>query len=182
MFYDRSYNNLQAHCIIPLNLNKSLAHCLWPQWAALQNTNCSFIQPLLYSIWIAALDTVQIYYNHLSSVLLRKTQSCNALILSVCDLSLFSQIAEQLMTLAYENGINLFDTAEVYAAGKWVPLLISHHSLLLSSPPSYEEISKVLSSFLATILSLDLIGLKCLKKPTFSLLLSQNLLKVFNTL
>uniref|UniRef100_A0A671MA27 Voltage-gated potassium channel subunit beta-2-like n=1 Tax=Sinocyclocheilus anshuiensis TaxID=1608454 RepID=A0A671MA27_9TELE len=26
-------------------------------------------------------------------------------------------IAEQLMTLAYENGINLFDTAEVYAAG-----------------------------------------------------------------
>lgn len=29
-------------------------------------------------------------------------------------------MAEQLMTLAYENGINLFDTAEVYAAGKWV--------------------------------------------------------------
>ncbi|TSU50009.1 Voltage-gated potassium channel subunit beta-2 [Bagarius yarrelli] len=28
------------------------------------------------------------------------------------------QMAEQLMTLAYENGINLFDTAEVYAAGK----------------------------------------------------------------
>uniref|UniRef100_A0A673LGF3 Voltage-gated potassium channel subunit beta-1 n=1 Tax=Sinocyclocheilus rhinocerous TaxID=307959 RepID=A0A673LGF3_9TELE len=31
------------------------------------------------------------------------------------SLSVFSQIAEQLMTLAYENGINLFDTAEVYA-------------------------------------------------------------------
>uniref|UniRef100_A0A8B9FPZ1 Voltage-gated potassium channel subunit beta-2 n=2 Tax=Euteleostomi TaxID=117571 RepID=A0A8B9FPZ1_9PSIT len=31
------------------------------------------------------------------------------------------QMAEQLMTLAYDNGINLFDTAEVYAAGKWVP-------------------------------------------------------------
>lgn len=30
------------------------------------------------------------------------------------------QIAEQLMTLAYDNGINLFDTAEVYAAGKYV--------------------------------------------------------------
>uniref|UniRef100_A0A3Q2Q2L8 Voltage-gated potassium channel subunit beta-2 n=1 Tax=Fundulus heteroclitus TaxID=8078 RepID=A0A3Q2Q2L8_FUNHE len=31
---------------------------------------------------------------------------------------LFSQqMAEQLMTLAYENGINLFDTAEVYAVG-----------------------------------------------------------------
>uniref|UniRef100_A0A8B9FPR5 Voltage-gated potassium channel subunit beta-2 n=1 Tax=Amazona collaria TaxID=241587 RepID=A0A8B9FPR5_9PSIT len=28
------------------------------------------------------------------------------------------QMAEQLMTLAYDNGINLFDTAEVYAAGK----------------------------------------------------------------
>lgn len=36
-----------------------------------------------------------------------------------------SQIAEQLMTLAYENGINLFDTAEVYAAGKWVLSLSS---------------------------------------------------------
>lgn len=31
------------------------------------------------------------------------------------------QMAEQLMTLAYDNGINLFDTAEVYAAGKYVP-------------------------------------------------------------
>uniref|UniRef100_F7E6Q1 Voltage-gated potassium channel subunit beta-2 n=1 Tax=Callithrix jacchus TaxID=9483 RepID=F7E6Q1_CALJA len=29
------------------------------------------------------------------------------------------QMAEQLMTLAYDNGINLFDTAEVYAAGKY---------------------------------------------------------------
>lgn len=32
--------------------------------------------------------------------------------------TLLSQMAEQLMTLAYDNGINLFDTAEVYAAGK----------------------------------------------------------------
>lgn len=30
------------------------------------------------------------------------------------------QMAEHLMTLAYDNGINLFDTAEVYAAGKYV--------------------------------------------------------------
>uniref|UniRef100_A0A8C9H5F2 Voltage-gated potassium channel subunit beta-2 n=1 Tax=Piliocolobus tephrosceles TaxID=591936 RepID=A0A8C9H5F2_9PRIM len=30
------------------------------------------------------------------------------------------EMAEQLMTLAYDNGINLFDTAEVYAAGKYV--------------------------------------------------------------
>uniref|UniRef100_A0A8C4GNP6 Voltage-gated potassium channel subunit beta-1 n=1 Tax=Dicentrarchus labrax TaxID=13489 RepID=A0A8C4GNP6_DICLA len=28
------------------------------------------------------------------------------------------EVAEELMTLAYENGINLFDTAEVYSAGK----------------------------------------------------------------
>uniref|UniRef100_A0A8C4EU34 Voltage-gated potassium channel subunit beta-1 n=1 Tax=Dicentrarchus labrax TaxID=13489 RepID=A0A8C4EU34_DICLA len=28
------------------------------------------------------------------------------------------KVAEELMTLAYENGINLFDTAEVYSAGK----------------------------------------------------------------
>lgn len=32
-------------------------------------------------------------------------------------------MAEQLMTLAYDNGINLFDTAEVYAAGKYVSFL-----------------------------------------------------------
>ncbi|XP_018412541.1 PREDICTED: voltage-gated potassium channel subunit beta-1 isoform X4 [Nanorana parkeri] len=28
------------------------------------------------------------------------------------------EVAEQLMTIAYEHGVNLFDTAEVYAAGK----------------------------------------------------------------
>lgn len=43
---------------------------------------------------------------------------------SHCSLPVLSQqMAEQLMTLAYENGINLFDTAEVYAAGKWVDLV-----------------------------------------------------------
>uniref|UniRef100_A0A3B4C928 Voltage-gated potassium channel subunit beta-1 n=1 Tax=Pygocentrus nattereri TaxID=42514 RepID=A0A3B4C928_PYGNA len=36
-----------------------------------------------------------------------------------------SGMAEQLMTLAYENGINLFDTAEVYAAGKRSSLVIT---------------------------------------------------------
>lgn len=30
----------------------------------------------------------------------------------------FPKVAEQLMTIAYESGVNLFDTAEVYAAGK----------------------------------------------------------------
>uniref|UniRef100_A0A8D3BFP1 Potassium voltage-gated channel subfamily A regulatory beta subunit 1a n=1 Tax=Scophthalmus maximus TaxID=52904 RepID=A0A8D3BFP1_SCOMX len=29
-------------------------------------------------------------------------------------------VAEQLMTIAYESGVNLFDTAEVYAGGRWV--------------------------------------------------------------
>lgn len=28
------------------------------------------------------------------------------------------QVAEQLMTIAYESGVNLFDTAEVYAGGR----------------------------------------------------------------
>ena len=27
-------------------------------------------------------------------------------------------VAEELVTIAYDSGINLFDTAEVYAAGK----------------------------------------------------------------
>lgn len=31
---------------------------------------------------------------------------------------LLLKVAEDLMTIAYENGINLFDTAEVYNAGK----------------------------------------------------------------
>uniref|UniRef100_A0A8C6XXL5 Voltage-gated potassium channel subunit beta-2 n=1 Tax=Naja naja TaxID=35670 RepID=A0A8C6XXL5_NAJNA len=35
------------------------------------------------------------------------------------------EVAEQLMTLAYDNGINLFDTAEVYAAGKRSSLVIT---------------------------------------------------------
>lgn len=41
--------------------------------------------------------------------------------LATSALALSFQMAEHLMTLAYDNGINLFDTAEVYAAGKYVP-------------------------------------------------------------
>ena len=29
-------------------------------------------------------------------------------------------MAEELVTMAYESGVNVFDTAEVYAAGKYV--------------------------------------------------------------
>uniref|UniRef100_A0A8C1BD51 Potassium voltage-gated channel subfamily A regulatory beta subunit 1 n=1 Tax=Cyprinus carpio carpio TaxID=630221 RepID=A0A8C1BD51_CYPCA len=36
----------------------------------------------------------------------------------VCVCVCVFQVAEQLMTIAYESGVNLFDTAEVYAAGK----------------------------------------------------------------
>lgn len=44
---------------------------------------------------------------------------CDACVTSLTsDLCVFSQVAEQLMTMAYESGVNLFDTAEVYAAGK----------------------------------------------------------------
>ncbi|CAL8303451.1 unnamed protein product [Gadus morhua 'NCC'] len=32
------------------------------------------------------------------------------------------ETAENLMTIAYENGVNLFDTAEVYASGSYQPL------------------------------------------------------------
>uniref|UniRef100_A0A8C6VGR8 NADP-dependent oxidoreductase domain-containing protein n=1 Tax=Naja naja TaxID=35670 RepID=A0A8C6VGR8_NAJNA len=32
---------------------------------------------------------------------------------------MFQSVAEHLMTIAYESGVNLFDTAEVYAAGKY---------------------------------------------------------------
>ena len=28
------------------------------------------------------------------------------------------QVAEEMVTLAYENGVNVFDTAEVYAGGQ----------------------------------------------------------------
>lgn len=42
-------------------------------------------------------------------------------VLPMTALALSFQMAEHLMTLAYDNGINLFDTAEVYAAGKYVP-------------------------------------------------------------
>ncbi|XP_077171855.1 voltage-gated potassium channel subunit beta-3 isoform X2 [Paroedura picta] len=33
------------------------------------------------------------------------------------------EMAENVLTVAYENGVNLFDTAEVYASGKYVRLL-----------------------------------------------------------
>lgn len=48
-------------------------------------------------------------------------------ILNVCVLL---QMAEHLVTTAYENGVNLFDTAEVYASGRQVTLsLFSSFSL-----------------------------------------------------
>lgn len=34
------------------------------------------------------------------------------------NFSFLWQVAEQLMTIAYESGVNLFDTAEVYSGGK----------------------------------------------------------------
>ena len=33
------------------------------------------------------------------------------------------EMAEEMVTMAYESGINVFDTAEVYAAGKYVTFL-----------------------------------------------------------
>lgn len=37
---------------------------------------------------------------------------------TLSSLILLLKVAEDLVTLAYENGINLFDTAEVYNVGK----------------------------------------------------------------
>lgn len=48
----------------------------------------------------------------------RSAHACRLSATPFTDPALSSQMAEQLMTLAYDNGINLFDTAEVYAAGK----------------------------------------------------------------
>uniref|UniRef100_A0A667XMB6 Voltage-gated potassium channel subunit beta-1 n=1 Tax=Myripristis murdjan TaxID=586833 RepID=A0A667XMB6_9TELE len=39
--------------------------------------------------------------------------------------SCLCQVAEQLMTIAYESGVNLFDTAEVYSGGKRSSLVIT---------------------------------------------------------
>ena len=44
---------------------------------------------------------------------------CLCLCVCVCVCVLTScQVAEQLMSIAYDSGVNLFDTAEVYAGGK----------------------------------------------------------------
>lgn len=42
----------------------------------------------------------------------------------------FPQMAENLMSIAYENGVNLFDTAEVYASGRWDVSLSFKHCFL----------------------------------------------------
>uniref|UniRef100_A0A669C1G6 Voltage-gated potassium channel subunit beta-1 n=1 Tax=Oreochromis niloticus TaxID=8128 RepID=A0A669C1G6_ORENI len=41
------------------------------------------------------------------------------------NFSCLCQVAEQLMTIAYESGVNLFDTAEVYSGGKRSSLVIT---------------------------------------------------------
>lgn len=43
------------------------------------------------------------------------------------------QVAEDVMTVAYDSGINLFDTAEVYSAGKWVPAHVPRSVHILDS-------------------------------------------------
>uniref|UniRef100_A0A8C7VJ06 NADP-dependent oxidoreductase domain-containing protein n=1 Tax=Oncorhynchus mykiss TaxID=8022 RepID=A0A8C7VJ06_ONCMY len=53
--------------------------------------------------------------------------------LGYLSLSLSPQMAENLMTIAYEAGVNLFDTAEVYASGRSALYTILHCSLLRSS-------------------------------------------------
>lgn len=74
--------------------------------------------------------SVQLSVSHTSelSALLIDIWVCDSDIVCVCGVCVL-QVAEQLMTIAYENGVNLFDTAEVYSAGKWVwPLTYSKMS------------------------------------------------------
>ena len=47
-----------------------------------------------------------------------------------CGFVFCLQVAEEMVTLAYESGINVFDTAEVYAAGKYVDWL--HSAIYIS--------------------------------------------------
>ena len=47
----------------------------------------------------------------------RSSVCCHGDVLSLCVCDCH-QVAEQLMTIAYESGVNLFDTAEVYAGGR----------------------------------------------------------------
>uniref|UniRef100_A0A8C0XQ83 NADP-dependent oxidoreductase domain-containing protein n=1 Tax=Castor canadensis TaxID=51338 RepID=A0A8C0XQ83_CASCN len=54
----------------------------------------------------------------------------------LADLCVPLQVAERLMTIAYESGVNLFDTAEVYAAGNYyfsVCLICRRSSLVITT-------------------------------------------------
>lgn len=53
----------------------------------------------------------------INTLFLYKWCLCNPLMTSIV-FTIFHQVAEEILTLAYESGINFFDTAEVYAAGK----------------------------------------------------------------
>lgn len=57
-------------------------------------------------IWVLFIDAYH--------AALRSMRRTFLLLLCVC----VCQVAEQLMTIAYESGVNLFDTAEVYSGGK----------------------------------------------------------------
>uniref|UniRef100_A0A672RQ23 Voltage-gated potassium channel subunit beta-1 n=1 Tax=Sinocyclocheilus grahami TaxID=75366 RepID=A0A672RQ23_SINGR len=73
------------------------------------------------------------------------------------------EVAEQLMTIAYENGVNLFDTAEVYSAGK-PSFLVDLDAVLdsLSHQPNklYSEYKKTCTFSYAFSLCFLSVGLK----------------------
>jgi len=43
------------------------------------------------------------------------------------------QVAEELVTLAYDNGVNVFDTAEVYSGGKYVRFAVDRYNIIITS-------------------------------------------------
>lgn len=135
-----------------------------PQWAVLQNAwgvaliNMYCTVTLKAALQIIITMSLYCWRQHKNVLSAVHFLSVCALSPSLPSLSLSSQIAEQLMTLAYENGINLFDTAEVYAAGKWVLFtdFPSFIAALFSNVKDlwrfiYGEISKVLSLILAVL-------------------------------
>uniref|UniRef100_A0A8B9KQ68 Voltage-gated potassium channel subunit beta-1 n=1 Tax=Astyanax mexicanus TaxID=7994 RepID=A0A8B9KQ68_ASTMX len=68
------------------------------------------------------------------------------------------EVAEQLMTIAYESGVNLFDTAEVYAAGKLLIGQFNYEDLVKKLVKSYFIF--VLFTFKSTLIYFLFPGLK----------------------
>lgn len=115
----RSYILHLTLTLRPLSLFHFTRVSLW-SWAV-ENFEHRSLQNVSRGHIVSLYTFFSFFYLTDTSLCVYLPPSCSCVIFPISLFSLLSsQIAEQLMTLAYENGINLFDTAEVYAAGKWV--------------------------------------------------------------